>query len=75
MAYFGGLVVLLTIIGIVKKYDARLVLLVAGSLMAFAGGQLGGMVTAFNKTMVHGTLVPTICTVMGFSFCYEIYGM
>lgn len=68
MAYFGGLVVLLTIIGIVKKYDARLVLLVAGTLMAFAGGQLGGMVTAFNKTMVHGTLVPTICTVMGFSF-------
>ena len=37
MAYFGGLVVLLTIIGIVKKYDARLVLLVAGTLMAFAG--------------------------------------
>lgn len=68
MAYFGGLIVILTIIGIVKKYDARLVLLVAGALMALAGGQLGGIITTFNKTMVHGTLVPVICTVMGFSF-------
>ena len=36
------------------------------------GGNMNAAVTAFTKTMVHGSLVPTICTVMGFAFVMKL---
>ena len=72
MVWFGGLIVILTFAAIVKKYETRMVLFAAGLVMCIAGGDLGAAVTVFSKTMVHGTLVPTICTVMGFSFVMKL---
>jgi len=74
MLIFGGLVVLVTFAAIVKKYEARMVLFGAGLIMCVVGGVADSAITAFSKTMVHSTLVPTICTVMGFSFVMRYTG-
>ena len=68
MLLFGGLVVLLTFAAIMKKYEARMVLFAAGLIMCIVGGTADAAITTFSQTLVHSTLVPTICTVMGFSF-------
>ncbi|WP_182186186.1 C4-dicarboxylate transporter DcuC [Pectinatus frisingensis] len=68
MLFLGIVIVLLTFAAIVKKYEARMVLFASGVVMCIIGGTVSSAVDAFTKTMVHGTLVPTICTVMGFSF-------
>jgi len=68
MIWFGAVAVILTFVAIVKKVETRLALFAAGLAMCIAGGSMDAMMTAFSKTLVHGTLVPTICTVMGFSY-------
>jgi len=68
MVYIGGLITVLAIIAIIKKIEVRLVLFVAGVLMAILGGDILAAMDAFTETMIHGTMVPIICTVMGFSF-------
>lgn len=72
MVWFGGLVVILTFAAIVKKYETRMVLFTAGLIMCIVGGNIPAAVAAFSKTMVHSSLVPTICTVMGFSFVMKL---
>ena len=72
MAIAGGIIVILAFAAIIKKYETRMVLLAAGFLMCFIGGVTGNAVATFSKTMVHGSLVPVICTVMGFSFVMKI---
>lgn len=72
MVWIGGLIVILTFIAIVKKYETRMVLFSAGLLMCIIGGNLNAAIDSFTKTMVHGTLVPTICTVMGFSYVMKL---
>lgn len=57
---------------IVKKYEARLVLFLAGLLMCLIGGLPGDVMKAFTKAMVNNSLVPTICTVMGFSYVMRL---
>lgn len=68
MMFFGGAVVLATFALIIKKYEARMVLFAAGLIMCIVGGAVNGFIDTFSQTMVHKTLVPTICSVMGFSF-------
>lgn len=72
MIWIGGLIVLLTFIAIIKKYETRMVLFTAGLLMCIIAGNMNAAIDAFSKTMVHGSLVPTICTVMGFSFVMKL---
>ena len=72
MAIAGGIIVIIAFAAIIKKYETRMVLLAAGFLMCFIGGVMGNAVATFSKTMVHGSLVPVICTVMGFSFVMKI---
>lgn len=74
MIGFGVVCVILTFAAIIKKYEARTVLLASGIIMCIAGGTASSAITTFAKTMVHGTLVPTICTVMGFSFVIRFTG-
>lgn len=68
MMFFGGAVVLATFALIIKKYEARMVLFAAGLIMCLVGGAVNDLINTFTQTMVHKTLVPTICSVMGFSF-------
>lgn len=72
MLLVGGLIVILTFVLIVKKYGARLVLFLAGLLMCLIGGLPGDVMKAFTKAMVNNSLVPTICTVMGFSYVMRL---
>ena len=72
MLLVGGLIVILTFVLIVKKYEARLVLFLAGLLMCLIGGLPGDVMKAVTKAMVNNSLVPTICTVMGFSYVMRL---
>ena len=75
MIWIGLAIVLVTFWLIYKNYEARLVLVLSGVVMALigeyvVGSKLGlsGAVNAFIKQLVNGGLVPTICTVMGFGY-------
>lgn len=68
MIYVGVLVVIATFYAIIKKYEARMVLFAAGLVMCLAAGNVQTLINTVSNTMVHKTLVPTICTVMGFSY-------
>lgn len=75
MIWIGLAIVLITFWLIYKNYEARLVLSLAGILMAIIGQYVCGSsvsvsvaVNAFIKQLVNGGLVPTICTVMGFGY-------
>lgn len=64
----GLLIVVATFWLIIKNYETRLVLSLSGALMAILGGDLVGAVDAFVNQFVNGSLVTTICTVLGFSY-------
>lgn len=68
MIWVGSIIVLITFYAIVKRYETRLVLFAAGVSMAGIAGKLPDAIDAFTKTMVHSSLVPIICSVMGFAF-------
>ena len=72
MVYIGGLIVILTAIAIVKKIEVRLVLFTSGMLMALLAGNILEGVDAFTNSMIHGSLVPIICTVMGFAYVLKL---
>jgi DcuC family C4-dicarboxylate transporter len=72
MLIAGIILVILTFVLIVKKYEARLVLFCAGLIMCLIGGLPGDIMKAFTKAMVNNSLVPTICTVMGFSYVMKL---
>ncbi len=67
MIWIALAIVVLTFALIIKKYETRLVLSLSGLAMALLGGNVGYAVTEFVKTMTGG-VVPTICTVLGFSY-------
>ncbi|MGF1877437.1 C4-dicarboxylate transporter DcuC [Photobacterium frigidiphilum] len=61
-------VVIGTILAMVKGYETRLVLITAGLTMGLiALDPLGGF-DAFAKRMTSGSLIQSICSVMGFAF-------
>ena len=71
MVIAGIVIVVATFIAIIKQFETRLVLLLSGLLMCFIGGQIGAGTTAFVKELTNPGLVPTICTVLGFSYVME----
>ena len=71
-------VALFTIVAVVyflvKKYDTKLVLLVAGVFMAcFALAPMKAF-ESFSKVMVSGGLIQAICSVLGFAAVLKITG-
>ncbi|MGF1724981.1 C4-dicarboxylate transporter DcuC [Photobacterium nomapromontoriensis] len=61
-------VVCLTVFAMVKGYETRLVLITSGLLMGLiAFDPLGGF-DAFSTRMTSGSLIQSICSVMGFAF-------
>ena len=72
MLLAGGIIVVLTFALIIKKIEARLVLFLAGVVMCLIGGLPGDIMKAFMKAMTNNSLVPTICTVMGFSYVMKL---
>lgn len=72
MVWIGALIVFGAFYAIIRHYDTKLVLLGSGALMAILSGNLPTAVDAFIKSMVHDSLVPIICTVMGFAYVMKI---
>lgn len=75
MIWIGLAIVIVTFWLIYKNYEARLVLVISGVVMALIGQFVCGSnvtvataVDAFVKQLVNGGLVPTITTVMGFGY-------
>lgn len=65
--WLGILVVILTFVGIVKKYDAKTCLFVAGLVMCMAAGNPLTAVNTFTKLLTNSFLVPIIACSMGFA--------
>jgi len=74
MVWLGLAIVIITFYGIIKNYETRLVLFVSGALMAFIGGDIVGTLNSFVKEFTNSGLVPTICTVLGFSYVMDYTG-
>ena len=56
MLLAGAILVILTFVLIVKKYEARLVLFCAGLIMCLIGGLPNEIMKAFTKAMVNNSL-------------------
>jgi DcuC family C4-dicarboxylate transporter len=63
----GVILVIATIYFLVKRYDARLVLLVSGILMACVAGTPMAALDSFAKEMTNAGLIQAVCSVMGFA--------
>lgn len=67
MIWAGIVMVLVTIYFLVKRYDARLVLLASGIIMASVAGTPMEAFAAFSKSMTNSGLIQAVCSVMGFA--------
>lgn len=67
MITIGIIMVLATIYFLVKRYDARLVLLASGIIMACVAGTPMVSLNAFAKDMTNSGLIQAVCSVMGFA--------
>lgn len=72
LVWVGAIIVLLTFVAIIKKYETRLVLFLSGFIMALASGKPMLAIDSFSKAMVNPGLVTVICTVMGFAFVMKL---
>lgn len=74
MIFIGIAIVLVTIYFLVKQYESRMVLFIAGLVMAaFAGNPLAAF-DAFAKNMTTAGLIEAICSVMGFAYVMKVTG-
>lgn len=74
MVIAGLVIVIATFAAIIKKFETRLVLFLSGILMCVIGGDISAGTAAFVKEFTNAGLVPTICTVLGFSYVMEYTG-
>ena len=65
--WFACAAIVLAVVGLVKRYETRMVLLLAGFAMCIVGGDPMKAFQAFVKGMTNITLVPAICSAMGFA--------
>ena len=67
MTWLGIAIIVATIYFLIKRYDARLVLLASGIIMACIAGTPMASLNAFAKNMTNGGLIEAVCSVMGFA--------
>lgn len=67
MITIGTIMVLITIYFLIKRYDARFVLLASGIIMACFAGTPMASLNAFAKNMTNSGLIQAVCSVMGFA--------
>lgn len=72
LIWLGGLIVAVTFYAIIKRYETRLVLFLAGLVMAVISGKALEAINAFSTAMVNAGLVPVIGTVMGFAYVMKL---
>lgn len=64
---FAIFMIILVVLALCKRMETRMVLLVAGFVMCSVAGEPVKAFQAFIKGMTNVTLVPAICSVMGFA--------
>ena len=65
--WLGLAIVIATLVGIIKKYDAKTCLLLAGVAMCALAGHPLAAINAFTKMLTNSFLVPVIACSMGFA--------
>ena len=69
LTFWAALVVVaLTLVALVKRYETRLVLCVSGLLMCIISLDPMAAYNQFAKSMTTGNLIQSICSAMGFAF-------
>lgn len=69
LTFWGALVIVaLTLVALVKRYETRLVLCVSGLLMCIISLDPMAAYNQFAKSMTTGNLIQSICSAMGFAF-------
>lgn len=72
MIWIGLLILLITFAAIIKRLETRMVLFISGLAMAILSGQPIKAIDAFVAAMINNSLVPVICTVMGFAYVMKV---
>lgn len=68
----GIIIILVTIYLLIKQYETRMILFVAGLLMCTIAGKPMQAFAAFADRMTTAALIQAICSVMGFAFVMKI---
>lgn len=68
MIWIGALIVFLTFWAIIKKYEPRMSLFLAGLIMCIISGKYLLAFDTFSKILANESLVPVLATAMGFAF-------
>ena len=63
--------IIFIVFGLVKRLETRMLLIVAGFILCCASGAPMKAFGAFVKGMTNITLVPAICSAMGFAFAVQ----
>jgi len=74
MLWIGVLIVILTFVGIIKKWEPRTCLFVAGVIMCALAGHPLAAIDTFTKLLVQSFLVPIIACAMGFACIVTLTG-
>ena len=74
MVWIGVIIILLTFVAILKKYEVRMVLFASGLLMCCISGQFLLAFDKFTGYLVNSFLVPIIMTAMGYAFVMKMTG-
>lgn len=72
MPWIGGLIVIGTIYGIIKRWETRMVLLGSGLLMCVVALKPVEAFKAFEKQMTNPGLITAILSVMGFAYVMKL---
>lgn len=72
MIWIGFLILVITFAAIIKRLETRMVLFLSGLAMAILSGQPLKAIDAFTAAMINTSLVPIICTVMGFAYVMKV---
>lgn len=70
----GTAIVVITIVLLIMKYDAKMVLIGSGLLMATCAGTPLIALDAFQKSMTSSGLIAAICSCMGFAMAMRFTG-
>lgn len=72
LPWIGGLLVLVTVYGIIKRWETRLVLFSTGFAMTIFALKPMETFKAFEKSMTNAGLITAILSVMGFAFVMKL---
>jgi len=74
LVYFGLFMLILTVVGMVMRYESRLVLIVSGLVMGIAALEPMAVLNGMTEGMLRKNMILCICSVMAFAFVMRFTG-